>query len=259
MIKQNFIFVFILLLFYFFTLGCTQQREEKISLKSEYGVVIKNVSYSKEIGENEILNVKVLIKNDGDVDSKNVKVFMEGLSIKWNPATPIERTIISLPKDYETYIDFSSSPAILGENISYSFYFRIEYDYVSKYLGILEVRKEENISRVRLTSELTSKSPIKINLSSYKYDETSNKLILSFSILNKEKGKVLGDIILVPEDMICRTTRTRFLKDEKSTDEIICEIALPNNFVSYSPQVTLTANFRYTYNSNEYKVDVFKS
>ncbi|MEM4511499.1 MAG: hypothetical protein QXD25_01675 [Nanopusillaceae archaeon] len=259
MIKRDFIFVLVLLLFYFFTLGCTQKREEKVSFKGEYGVIIKNVSYSKKMGENEILNVKVLIRNEGDVDSKNVKVFMEGLSVKWKPTTPIERTIISFPKNYETYLDFSSSPPILGENISYSFYFRIEYDYASKYLGILEVRREGNGSKVKLNSELTSKSPIKVNLSSYRYDETSNKLILNFTLLNKENGRVLGEVILIPEDMVCKSTRVGFLKDSKKSDEVSCEVTLPKDFVSYSPQVTLTANFRYTYNTNEYKVDVFRT
>ncbi|MEM5875063.1 MAG: hypothetical protein QXW01_01540 [Candidatus Aenigmatarchaeota archaeon] len=259
----SFFFLLILISFYFFTLGCTKKNGESQVLKKEItkelGIVIENVSYSKKIWESDFLDIRVLVKNKGDVDSKNVKIFLEGLSAIWRPPTPIERTIISLPKDYDSYLDFRSSPPVLGFNISYSFYFRVEYDYSAKYIGVFEVRKQENNFVVKINSELKTIAPIKINLTSYEYDRISNKLKLRFILLNNNNGKVLGEALLIPEDMICETTRVGFERDVKRSDrEINCEVVLPKDFVSYSPQIRLTTNFRYTYNSNEYKVEVVK-
>lgn len=244
----------------FFTLGCTkvgEDRDTRLANQDFLGLVIKNVSYSKTIVEGNTLDVRILIENKGDSDARDIKAYLDGLSTRWNPPTSIESLIGNLMKGEKYYIDFSTRSPILGENVTYPFYIRLEYFYLSRYTSVFEINKEDRNVKVSLKSESKSKAPITINVTEYVYDQTSNKLKIKFILINNGIGRVVGDILLNFEDMICDSTRTTIKPESKFSErEIRCELSLPNDFSNYYPQVRMTASYKYTYRSNEYKVNV---
>lgn len=260
----SFLVLLLLIFFGFFTLGCTggnrEIREKKIELRQNLGVIVRNVSYSKNIVEGSTLDVILRIENVGDSNASNVRIYLEGLSTKWRPPTPLEKTIVSLPRKERLSLEYSSTSPILGENISYPMIFRVEYDYKTIYNLVLEVIKEDKDVKISIKSQSNSISPLMFNITDYRYESVSNRLKIKLSLTNREVGRVIGDVLVIPEDMICDTTRLSFTQDQKiASRELNCDIILPKDFSSYYPQVRVGAIFRYSYRTPEYLIRVVKS
>ena len=256
-VNYNFshLFLLVLVFLFLFTLGCTQPTSKKVGS----GLIIEKVEYKKNITVNDRFEAKVMLKNNGDAEAKNIRIYLEGLSSNWDPKPPLEETVDYLEKGKSTSVMFMSSPPTVEDKRSYPFSFRVEYDYSASYFGILEIIKDERNNTVTLKSSSKSISPLTINLSSYYYDKKRNKVNLKFVLVNKDKGEIKDEVLVIGEDIICDISRVKFKPGLKSSEPINCELSVSEEYGRYWPEFKLKVSFRYIYTSDEYKVSVFPS
>ncbi|MCS7093823.1 MAG: hypothetical protein RMJ18_01405 [Candidatus Aenigmarchaeota archaeon] len=252
-----------------FTLGCTlpgsptegeqKQDTKKGGVTGSLGIFISDVRFDSRIEEGSSIDLSLEVSNGGEFDAKNVKIYLDGLSNRWNPPTPIERNVGNINRgDYST-VEFSTTSPVVGINVSYSFKIRVEYDYEATYFGVFEVKRDGTKVNSTIKNQMKSNTPIVFNLLDQKYESATNSLRLKFDVVNREKarnGNVIGSISIRTEDMTCDTTSITF-RETDSSKTLNCYVNLPSNFDSFYPQVKLKASYRYTYSTQEYKVNVY--